>query len=69
MVMSNHIGRPLRKDETVHHKNGNREDNSLSNLELWTTNHPSGKRVEDALLWAKQFLESVTLTTYVPARS
>ena len=58
MIMSNHIGRPLRRDETVHHKNGNREDNSLDNLELWSTNHPAGQRVEEVILWAKIFLES-----------
>lgn len=61
MVMSSHIGRPLRKDETVHHKNGNREDNRIENLELWTSNHPAGQRVVEVIEWAKNYLESYGL--------
>lgn len=56
-VMSDYIGRPLRNDKTVHHKNGNRSDNRIDNLELWTKNHPSWQRVDDILKWAKMFLE------------
>lgn len=48
-VMSQHLGRPLLRSESVHHKNGIRHDNSLDNLELWVTYQPSGQRVEDLL--------------------
>jgi transposase-like protein len=44
LVMARALGRPLTKHETVHHLNGDRKDNRLSNLQLRFGRH--GKGVE-----------------------
>lgn len=57
MVMSDFLGRRLRRKENVHHRNGVRHDNRLENLELWVTSQPSGQRPEDLCIWAAMILK------------
>ena len=57
LVMEDFLGRELSKEETVHHVNGNRTDNRIENLELWSSSQPPGQRVEDKVAWARDLLE------------
>jgi hypothetical protein len=47
LVMELMIGRALRPNENVHHKDGDRLNNEPSNLELWVKRQPPGQRAVD----------------------
>lgn len=55
-VMEQHVGRPLTKDETVHHINGVRDQNGIENLELFSSRHGPGQRVTDKVSFAIDML-------------
>lgn len=64
------MGRTLLAHETVHHRDGNRANNTIGpcflqatcecperhNLELWSKSQPSGQRVADKVRWAQEIL-------------
>lgn len=57
-VMEQHLGRKLLREETVHHVDGDRGNNALSNLELFSSRHGPGQRVVDKVAFAIDMLQT-----------
>lgn len=62
LVMAEYLGRSLRREEHVHHKNGVTDDNRIDNLEVLLSDEHA--RVTGAVPWARQRARRVQLVCH-----
>lgn len=55
--MEQKLNRKLYPNENVHHKDGNKLNNDIDNLELWIKYQPTGQRVEDLIKIVKEIIQ------------
>jgi hypothetical protein len=67
-AMEAHIGRALKPHETVHHIDGNRQNNAIENLELWSNRHGKGQRVVDKIDFCIDFLREYGYQVIAPEK-
>jgi hypothetical protein len=56
LVKERSLGRQMLPEESVHHRNGVKDDNRPANLEPWTRPQPAGIRASGAVAWAREIL-------------
>lgn len=71
LIMAVHLSRPLTRDEIVHHKDGNKLNNALPNLQLFVKGHHSGhgayyQKWQEALTEIKHLQEIIGNSFFGP---
>ncbi len=67
IVMENHLKRPLNSNEVVHHIDGNRKNNSIENLQVFTASeHSKLHQSRTGRLWVELKCPNCSKVFYLP---